>query len=126
MIMRHPTSKKPILNTPLCVDDFGTLVFQCQYTDAPVWVDTAIFLGPCVPQVHGTYVCSPTAHKAFRESKQIFDECEANCNTCKRLVRSKHAPRKDQQLVGSCHKRVEFLFHPEDYMGMDCYESRST
>ncbi len=122
---RHPTSGKRILNESFCVDDFGNLVFMCQYTNKPVAVDAMIFIGPCVPQVTGTYVCHPDARDAYKESKRLFDESEANCNTCRHLVRAKHAPRKDGRLKGSCHVNPSIAFHPEDWMGMPCYEQRT-
>jgi hypothetical protein len=121
---RHPANKKPILNKPFCVDDFGNFVFKCQYTDKPVSVDEMIFLGPCIPQLNGTYVCHPTSQNAYKEFKQIFDESEANCNTCKHLVRKKHTPRKDKALLGSCYKNANLVFHPEDCLNMLCYEQR--
>jgi len=116
---RHPKSGKPILNKP---DAQG--FYTCQYTQLPVKWDEAIFLGPCVPQVSGTYVCHPSATPAHKQSKRLFDEHEANCNTCKHLVRKQHNKRKDGQLLGQCHKNNDLLFHPEDHMGMVCYEQR--
>jgi len=116
---RHPTNGKPILNKP-DADGFYT----CQYTGAKVRLEDAIYLGPCVPQVNGTYVCHPDARDAYRQSKRLFDESEAKCNTCRHLVRTKHAPRKDGRLRGSCHVNPSIAFHPEDWMGMPCYEQR--
>ena len=116
---RHPTSGKPILNEP---DADG--LYTCQYTGLKVSREEAIFLGPCVPQVNGTYVCHPTALPFFKKSKRLFDESEANCNTCKHLVRVKHEPRKSGMLEGACHTNPKLLFHPDDFMGMNCYEQR--
>ena len=116
---RHPKSGKPILNQP-DLEGFYT----CQYTGLKVLREEAIFLGPCIPQVVGTYVCHPTALPFFRKSKRMFDESEANCNTCSHLVRKRHDIRKDGQLLGHCHKNNDLLFHPDDYMGMVCYEQR--
>lgn len=118
--MRAPTSNKRLLNSP-DVDGFYT----CQYTGLKVLLQESIFLGPCLPQVNGTYVCHPTATPFFRESKRAFDESEANCNTCKNLVRARHAPRKDGQMLGTCPiVGAELMFHPDDSMGMPCYEQR--
>jgi len=116
---RHPTSGKPILNEP---DADG--LYTCQYTGLRVSREEAIFLGPCVPQVNGTYVCHPTALPFFKKSKRLFDESEANCNTCKHLVRVKHEPRKSGMLEGACHTNPKLLFHPDDFKGMNCYEQR--
>ena len=118
--MKRAPSGKPILNTP---DADG--LYTCQYTGLKVALEGSIFLGPCAPQVNGTYVCHPTALPAFKKSKRMFDESEANCNTCKHLVRIKHAPRKDGQLQGTCPAvGTELMFHPDDHMGMPCYEQR--
>ena len=123
MIMRHPKSNKPILNTPVCTDDFGDMVFKCAYTSALVAVRDAIFIGPCVPQVNGTYVCAPDAGFAFKQSRALFDESEANCNTCSKLVRPPQKARPSGHMVGSCHLG-EQRFHPEDWMGMACWTAR--
>ena len=116
---RHPTSNKTILNRP---DEEG--LYNCQYTGLKVRIDDAIFLGPCTPQVSGTYVCHPAALPAFRKSKRAFDEHEANCNTCQHLERVPHEKRKDGLLLGRCHLKASIWFHPDDYMGMHCYEQR--
>lgn len=117
--MTRAPNGKPILNEP---DAEG--LYTCQYTGLKVSREDAIFLGACTPQVNGTYVCHSTALPAFRKSKRMFDESEANCNTCKHLVRVKHEPRKDGQLRGTCKNNTDLLFHPDDFMGMNCYEQR--
>ena len=117
-MIRAPNGK-PILNEP---DAEG--LYTCQYTGLKVSREEAIFLGACVPQVNGTYVCHPTALPFFKKSKRNFDESEANCNTCKHLVRVKHEPRKDGMLQGECQTMPNLLFHPDDFMGMNCYEQR--
>lgn len=123
--LRHPVSHKPILNRPLCVDDYGSLVFKCQYTGVFVNSEDFIFLGPCVPQVHGTYVCAPGAAPAFRSSKKAFDESEANCNACKNFQRTAHPKRIDGLMLGVCGLTKEPLkVHPDDWMGLSCWEAR--
>lgn len=116
--MRHPTSNKPILNFPITGDHY-----KCQYTGKLVHKDEAIFLGPCIPQVSGTYGCAPDAKPHYVASMRQFNDSEQNCNTCKNLVRKKHSKRKDGQLVGSCYLHEHIMFHPEDWMGKECYES---
>lgn len=133
-MLRHPKTNKPILNAPVCVDDFGGMVFVCQYTKSMVSVDAAIFVGPCMPNVNGTYVCAPDAMDAFRESKATFDAMDANCNTCKSLQRTQHAKNKGGFLYGKCEKGITqhqypmsagvIMFHPDDSMGMQCWEAR--
>jgi len=119
MTARHPISNKPILNKP---DQDG--LYTCQYSGLKVKLSDAIFLGPCTPQVNGTYVCHPTATSEFRKSKRAFDAHEANCNTCEHLERIPHEKCKSGLLLGRCHLQSELKFHPDDYMGMFCYKQR--
>lgn len=119
MTARHPISNKPILNKP---DQDG--LYTCQYSGLKVKLSDAIFLGPCTPQVNGTYVCHPTATPEFRKSKRAFDAHEANCNTCEHLERIPHEKCKSGLLLGRCHLQSELKFHPDDYMGMLCYKQR--
>lgn len=64
-----------------------------------------------------------------KESRQEFEALDRNCNTCKHLVR---VPHKDSFgfLKGMCGRmnghpfQPTFLFHPHDWMGMSCWESR--
>jgi len=116
---RHSTSGKVILNKP---DEAG--FYTCQYTSLKVRIEDAIYLGPCTPQVSGTYVCHPAALPAFRKSKREFDSHDANCNTCQSLERVPHEKRKDGQMLGRCHLSESLKFHPDDYMGMPCYTQR--
>lgn len=125
-----------VLNHPICVDNFGNEVFICEYTSKPVSIGAHIFIGPCIPQLSGTYVCAPDAMHDFRESKRNFDACEANCNTCSNFARLPHAKGRGRFLRGKCdraptehallymRKGQEFWVHPEDSMGMECYVPR--
>jgi len=121
---RHPKSGKQILNKPLCVDDFGNLVYRCLYTKKPVATDACIFIGACIPQVSGTFVCAPDAWPAFRASKACFDQWDANCNTCSNLVRHKQDKCKAGFMSGKCYQG-ERKFHPGDHMGMACWSART-
>jgi hypothetical protein len=123
-MLRHPKSNKPILNVAVCTNDFGDMVYECAYTKVLVATKDAIFIGPCVPQVNGTYVCAPDAMPAFRKSKALFDASDANCNTCSKLVRTPQKACPSGIMVGSCHLG-EQRFHPEDWMGMDCWTART-
>jgi hypothetical protein len=126
-MMRHAVSKKPILNDPVCVDDFGNIVFICQYTRSFVATDLAIFIGPCMPNVTGTYACAPDAMPAYKRSRTAFNEAEANCNTCRHLRRVPHEKNKAGHLFGECIRGMSdqvMQFHPDDPMGMSCWESR--
>lgn len=129
---------RPILNDPIDADKDENL-YRCHYSGEPVSLGASIFIGPCVPQVHGTYVCHPAAKPAFQESKRAFDESEANCNTCRHLHRVVHK-RSAGVLYGRCLSPAQDMgahpyrdrivygvmpFHPDDYMGMPCYEART-
>lgn len=135
IVFRHPVSKKPILNAPVCVDDFGSMVFICQYTKALVWIENAIFIGSCMPNVHGTCVCAPDAMEAFKASKAAFNENDANCNTCKHLQRVPHEKSRGGFLYGKCGKGIVehqypvkdgiIMFHPDDPMLRECWSPRA-
>jgi len=78
-----------------------------------------------MPSVSGTYVCHEEGKEARKQSKKNFDEMDANCNTCKNLMRVHHEKRKDGQLEGVCKIRAETIkFHPDDWMGNECWEPR--
>lgn len=114
-----------VLNKTIATDDQGNEVYQCHYSKKPVSTDRSINLGPLMASVSGTYICHPDGTEARKQSKKNFDEMDANCNTCKNLERKKHAKRKDGQLVGVCKLNNEpLLFHPDDYMGMECWKCR--
>ena len=118
---------RKILNKALCTDDFGTLVYRCQYTKKLVFLDWC-YIGPCIPQLSGTYIChSVGGLEAFKKSKTAFDESEANCNTCKHLQRLPH-DKRDGLMRGICLNhpyKPEVKFHPDDWMGMSCYKHRN-
>ena len=116
---------KKVLNKPITVDDQGNEVYICQYSKKPVSTDSALMLGPLMANVSGTYVCHPEGFHSRVDSKKNFDEMDANCNTCKNLQRIPHEKRKDGQLVGVCKlKSEQLLFHPDDWMGKECWEAR--
>lgn len=117
---------RKVLNKPIATDDLGNEVYLCQYSKQPVSADKAIFLGPLIPSVSGTFVCHPEhGPSARKQSKIWFDEMDANCNTCKNLMRTHHEKRKDGQLEGICKKNeTRIRFHPDDWMGNECWEPR--
>lgn len=124
-----------------CVDDFGVAVYRCHYTSELVWADAAAFVGATMPGVRARYVVSPGPIPLARHKAQgiLFHESEANCNTCSDLERVKHAKARDGLMRGKCrnphsqqeanpyHNRFDgqvMVFHPDDWMGMPCYNSR--
>lgn len=134
MQLRHPVTNKLILNSPICVDDWGNMVFICQYTKQFVSTDNAIFMGPVMPNVVGTYVCVKDVGPAYRQSKNELNAYDANCNSCTHLQRIKHDKNTGGFLYGKCakghnpglyqSKESVIMFHPDDPMLMTCWESR--
>lgn len=135
--LRHHKNGRLIGNKPLCTDDFGELVFRCQYTDALVTASKSIYLGAAIPQVTCTYVCAPDATEAFKESKRAFDEMDANCNACVHFIRLPfERARAYGKVKGQCGKNLipdrmvygiedpVFWVHPDDHMGLECWEQR--
>jgi hypothetical protein len=123
-IRRLPDGRK-LLNKPIATDDLGNEVYQCQYSKKAVTMDKAVFLGPLLPNVSGTYVCHEEGKEARKQSKKHFDEMDANCNDCKNLQRVSHEKRKDGCLKGVCMTHaVRIIFHPDDWMGNECWEQR--
>ena len=124
-ILRHPKTNVPIIGSSISVDDFGNEIWLCPYTKNLVTIGKHIFIGPCMPQVNGTYVCAPDAMPAYKESKAAFNEMDANCNTCANLERVKHEKKRGGFLLGKCKKTEQNIrFHPDDWMGMECWIGR--
>lgn len=115
-----------ILNPSLCVDDYGDLVYRCWLTNRLVWPSTYRLVGSFNAAVAGAYVCAVDSKDAEKTSRGAWDECEANCNTCRNLIRVNHKQAKDGILPGKCQTKGfhEIRFHPSDPMHMDCWKSR--
>lgn len=72
-------------------------------------------------------------------SRKLFDQYEANCNTCIHLQRIKHAKNSSGFLYGTCKStptssqyytiKIDdsgvIRFHPEDPMFLPCYSPRN-
>jgi hypothetical protein len=116
---------KKVLNKPIATDDQGNEVYLCQFSKKPVSINHAVMLGPLMANVSGTFVCHQDGKEARKQSKICFDENEANCNTCKNLMRVHHDKIKGGFLEGVCQKNKERIrFHPDDWMGKECWEAR--
>lgn len=139
--LRHAKNGRAIGNSPVCVDDFGNLIFICQYTKKPVNVVDSISLGGVIPQLVCTYVCAPDAIEAFKDAKRDFDSWDQNCNACIHFVRLPHDKETTSFVRGKCSEKVipkkmvyrvrdscfrldEFWVHPDDSMNMKCWEQR--
>jgi hypothetical protein len=127
-----------MIQTPICVDDFGNLVYSCCFTGVKVTPDQAISIGATLPGVKAQYFMANTdeAREARKKSAILFHESERNCNTCSSLERVKHEKTPSGFLYGRCptvdsshpysaRQRGDIiLFHPDDPMHMPCYTSR--
>ena len=113
------------LNSPTCVDDFGNYVYRCHWTDIMVSAEDAVITGGFYPGLHSKFVAVKDHYKAKKDAHYLFNEMDANCNTCKNLTRTPHKKEKTGFLYGECkiHK-TSLMFHPDDHMGMKCYEGR--
>ncbi len=80
------------------------------------------------PGVKGFYPANRSTEKQARqECRNIFDELEANCNTCRLLQRRTHSKHPQGFLFGICSKTQEdLIFHPDDPLDKKCYERRTT
>ena len=114
---------------------------KCHYSGRWFVRRYGVWLGAVMPQVHAKYLCHPIYGKpAYILSKQFFNESERNCNTCRYLQRPSFH-RNEYHLSGlmpgicqsidfdaNAHPYYQnnkfFLFPPEDFMGMKCWESR--
>lgn len=124
----------------ICIDDFGNEVHRCFWTGKLVSADIAVITGGFMPGVKSQFIAHPDHHQAKRDSYIAFaDICERNCNTCKHLERAKQEKNRAGFLYGFCksenskkhtspyadrEKDGLMVFHPDDPMHMDCYESR--
>lgn len=124
----------------ICVDDYGDAVYRCHYTEKIIWIDDVLWVGAHVPGVNASY---PMANNEYakelrKQTGIIFQENDANCNTCYYLKRVKHPKCSYGSgfLEGICENPTQLYlhpyktegdrikFHPDDWMGMPCYVSR--
>lgn len=126
---------------PICVDDFGDLVYRCHWTGLLVFGRDVIWTGAIIPGVKVRHAAAPGFESSRMAARESFDAAEKNCNTCSHLIRVKHAKCKFGFLYGRCASQSKqwsahpykdrfqgdiMIFHPNDWMGMPCYEPRST
>lgn len=123
---------------PVCVSDYGVAVYRCRFTGVPVYADNCRIVGPMIPQARGVqYVASLDSRDAEKASRKLFDENEANCNTCKHLKRVPGRKGLSGLLYGKCMATPDdshpylsrfdcgvMPFAPDDWMGMPCWEAR--
>lgn len=127
------TEKNPIL----FVDDYGMAWYKCHASQKHIPANEVIIFGALIPNLNVQYYY----HNSMKEYRKIqvreFNEFERNCNTCKHLVRVKHAKDTLGFLYGKCSGNGNMLhplvynsslnnlkFHPDDHMDMICYGAR--
>lgn len=124
------------------VDDYGDIVFKkCPRTGhGPFWVSEGRLIPPEIPTVKGmTFVHNSYTKEMQKYDKALFDDLDANCNTCKYLIRMPN--NKFGEMQGKCASVPDdggngwfrlmpipddgvFSFHPTDFMGLKCYSNR--
>ena len=125
--------------THICIDDYGNEVYIGHYTGLLIFAPDAAFFGAIIPQAKCRYVDHAIAGKEARKvSYRLFCDSEQNCNTCKYLKRLPHTKNPHYPMTGQClcttnellespfwvGEGAKILFHPDDWMGMECYVSR--
>jgi hypothetical protein len=131
-----------VIEEPITVA-FGVAAYRCHYTQAIIFEDYAVKVGPIMPNLpsgEGQRLIANTdaAKAAHKQSIRWFHESEANCNTCMDLERVPHEKRKgDSFLYGKCKNPEQakppypqrdgvMMFPPDDPMHMPCYQPRWT
>lgn len=123
--------KKTHLSGYLCQDDYGDAVFKCRFTDDPVVVSSPYRIcGSIVPNVNICYLAKAGTESLEKQSRDWFNESEANCNTCKHFQRLPYDKREfniSGVFYGNCKlskKPDGFMVAPDDWMGMECWAAR--
>ncbi len=112
----------------ICTDDYGNGVYRCRYTSAIMWPEECVVAPALIPGVrHRMFMASTTEAKAkHKSSVRAFHENDANCNTCRHLIRSSHEKNSAGFLFGKCAATGDALmFHPDDAMLKSCWTARN-
>lgn len=115
-----------VISNPVCVDDYGTEWYVVEGVLIPV--DCASVWKTYVPGVRG-FMLRPGMYTRENYAAEIaaFHELDANCNTCAYLRRVKFdRTTKTVSMPGICGRTHDAIaFHPDDFMGMHCWEARA-
>lgn len=114
------------MSKSICIDDFGNEVHKCHWTGQLVSIADAVITGGFMPGVKSKFIAIKDHRAAMKQSHRDFNDMDANCNTCKNLSRVNAEKSKHGFLYGTCNIKTKEImtFHPDDYMGMPCYEQR--
>lgn len=125
------------------MDCFGDELVRCSMTGYLHHFENTILFGGYIKGYKLNSVVGKSAESQLRLkiNRQLFDENDANCNTCKYMQRVKHEKDRHGFLCVQCTNpnglsssgqyRKEtpdakvFWIHPDDWMGMECYQHRS-
>jgi hypothetical protein len=102
---------------------------KCDFTD--VETEDYVMVG-FLPGLKANLALANTkeAKVEYRRQMENFRETEANCNTCRHLIRVPHKKDSAGFLRGKCTQLsstgypIAIEFHPDDPMHMRCYEGR--
>ena len=117
-----------IIDPCVGTDDYGRSVYRIG-GEKLVTVDECS-IWPCyMPGVKGFFLREKGYTKQdYRDEVRDLNALDANCNTCEHLIRVPFSrDSKAQLMVGKCGHhpyKPEFTFHPDDFMGMKCWEPR--
>lgn len=121
----------PVSYTETNIYDWDEIDCKCHYSNKIFKAKDGIVLGAVIPQTKNSYLCHPEANSDRLYSVKLFNEFERNCNTCKHLKRISSGNILfhgdcDQSKINHPYIQEDntFKFHPDDYMGMECYEPR--
>lgn len=128
----------------MITDDYGERVYprhalngRGEWSAPFIWASDCKWTPCYMPGVKGNMLA--TKDYDNKPTVRAFHESEANCNTCKHLVRVKHPKDPLGFLFGGCASKpdkhiyrqhdiptehVPITFHPDDPMHMACYVPR--
>lgn len=145
-IERYNTSKraknrKPLIDVLLvATDDYGDMIIAAsRYSGKHFRANTGVVHGATIPQVNLAFLDDPLEEDRHKASVTAFHECEANCNTCRNLIRIP-SDKRLSKLSGVHYGRCSTIpdnshpyppdangvmrFSPLDFQGMPCWEPR--
>ena len=118
-------------------------VYECFWTGAWVRERDVQWTKPVMPGVKFLHAAAPGHKEAMRDCARAFLDSEAGCNSCRWFERTRTDSAKGRPgcavfIYGECgnpdadlaalpyrgRSKETVMLHPDDWMGMPCYESR--
>ena len=107
---------------------------RCVHSGEIFNFNDGVIIGSVLPQSNMSFLCHPDFGSITRKESVIaLQELDKNCNTCKNLCRIEYRDSFGF-LKGNCtafdsthpyNRESFFYFHPDDFMGMNCWQSRN-